>query len=352
MDAKLFSVSRRWIATLAIACTFPTLVTANEVKPTPVKVISFGDPMAVDANPQRRTAVVTAVVLSPDGQRLAAAGDDHVVRLFDVPTAKCSHQLRGHDDWIRGLSISSDGKTVVSAAADCCCTSWDSETGEKLCTTTPSAGPLRSVVFHPNGLQFAAAGYQCCARIFNLSGGHQSMQLQSPRNDYTCLAFSPDGATLAVGSADGTLRLFDATTGQLHHEIQVDTRRLRAVAFSGDGQNIACGGDGATVKIFSATAGTLVGQLPTRPAKVFCLKYLKNEQLAVGGSDNRVQIWRPEAPSLVKILEGHTGTITSLATDATGTLLASGSYDTTIRIWNLSETATPKTAGAPATATR
>jgi WD40 repeat protein len=43
---------------------------------------------------------------------------------------------------------------------------------------------------------------------------------------------------------------------------------------------------------------------------------------------------------------GHTGTVASLACDAKADTLVSGSYDTTIRVWNLTG------APAPATASR
>jgi WD40 repeat protein len=46
-------------------------------------------------------------------------------------------------------------------------------------------------------------------------------------------------------------------------------------------------------------------------------------------------------------LEGHTGTVAALACDATGRVLVSGSYDTTIRIWNLEESASPSVAASP-----
>jgi WD40 repeat protein len=41
---------------------------------------------------------------------------------------------------------------------------------------------------------------------------------------------------------------------------------------------------------------------------------------------------------------GHTGTVAALACDSRGQTIVSGSYDTTVRIWNLMADAAPNTA--------
>ena len=83
--------------------------------------------------------------------------------------------------------------------------------------------------------------------------------------------------------------------------------------------------------------------LSNRPAKIYSLVYLDSQHLATGGTDNRVSIWDLDSKQADSQLVGHTGTVAALACDSTGRVLVSGSYDTTIRIWD-------RAAGAPATA--
>jgi WD40 repeat protein len=45
-------------------------------------------------------------------------------------------------------------------------------------------------------------------------------------------------------------------------------------------------------------------------------------------------------------LEGHTGTVAALACDSSGCVLVSGSYDTTVRVWQLAESAAPSVAAS------
>jgi WD40 repeat protein len=63
--------------------------------------------------------------------------------------------------------------------------------------------------------------------------------------------------------------------------------------------------------------------------------FVDNQTLATGGSDNRIHIWDLNSRVVIKTLVGHTGSVAALACDGTGATLVSGSYDTTVRVWNL-----------------
>ncbi len=260
MDAKTLTPQRYAWALLAMLCSYE-LAVGETMSVAPSMVISFGDPQAVDDNPQRNSAVVTALAMTPNGQRILAAGDDHVVRVFDVLSGQMTQRLAGHTDWIRGLALGADGQTVVTAGADCCCRTWNSQTGEELSVTEPQSQPLRCVEFHPNGVQFAATGFCCPTRVYNLSGGHRSLEIESPQSDHTAVAFSPDGTHLAVGSSDGQLSIWDVTTNEQVQLIAADTRRIRAIAYSPNGQTIATGGDGQTVSLWDPATGQRQSEL-------------------------------------------------------------------------------------------
>ena len=358
MDAlieQLCCVCRR-MSLLAFAITTwasVPLTVAESVTTSPISVIELADPDADASNPQRRSAVVTALALSPGGEQLAAGGDDHVVRLFDVSTGKLTQRFAGHRDWIHGLSLASDGTTLASVGSDHTCRLWEISTGEPIdIALRPADSALRGVAFHPNGLQIATVGFGCPACVFNLSGGEVSAKIPCPCRDTQAVTFSPDGSQLAAVGSSGHLRVWDAASNEILLDIQADQRRIRDVAYSPDNRMIATGGDGDYVRLWNATTGEPLGKLPVRPAKAFCLKFIDNNRLAVGGSDNAICIWDVARKTELQTLRGHTGSITSLAIDANGQTLASGSYDTTIRVWRLNDPNEPKTARHPVSPAR
>lgn len=56
--------------------------------------------------------------------------------------------------------------------------------------------------------------------------------------------------------------------------------------------------------------------------------------LASGSSDKTVRLWDPATGALQQTLEGHSHWISSVAFSPDGRLLASGSYDNTVRLWD------------------
>ena len=62
--------------------------------------------------------VITALAIHPSGKLLAAAGDDHLVRIWELRRGKMLGTHSGHEDWVRSAIFSRDGSELLTAAAD------------------------------------------------------------------------------------------------------------------------------------------------------------------------------------------------------------------------------------------
>ena len=300
-----------------------------------------------------RPAVVTGVAITPDGRTIAAATDDHCVLIWDVAAAAWKARLEGHADWVHSVGLAPDGKSLVSGAGDRAICLWDIDEQSRIFKTLACDKAVAGVAFHPNNQQVAVVGFSNRLQIINTSAGQTSQQLNCPCADVRTVTFSLDGTRLAVAGRNGRIRLWNVDNGSRERDIETDGRRIRALAFSPDGRLLAAAGNSPVIHVVDLSTGQAWTTLDPRPAKVWALLFVDNRQLAVGGTDNRISIWDLDSRQVTRRLVGHTGTVASLACDATGTVLVSGGYDTTLRIWDLADMEVPSTASRePAGASR
>jgi WD40 repeat protein len=63
----------------------------------------------------------------PGGTRLASAGRDRMIWLWDLAKAQDVARLQGHTNYVFALDFSPDGKTLVSGSGDNTVRLWDTE---------------------------------------------------------------------------------------------------------------------------------------------------------------------------------------------------------------------------------
>ena len=67
---------------------------------------------------------------------------------------------------------------------------------------------------------------------------------------------------------------------------------------------------------------------------IACAPYPNDHRFAVGYSDGSIRLWDSNTQTSLLTFNGHQRAVTSLAFDAVGVQLASGSQDTTIIVWD------------------
>jgi WD40 repeat protein len=76
--------------------------------------------------------VLHALAWSPDGRRLAAAGEYGLVRLWDVAKGEPLALYRGHQEAVTAIAWSPDGTRLASAGNDATVQIWAPEQADQV----------------------------------------------------------------------------------------------------------------------------------------------------------------------------------------------------------------------------
>ena len=252
------------------------------------------------------------------------------------------------------LSLPLMAKHSPSGSQDNTVRLWNAITGEHVKTLRGHYSYLISLAFSPDGSILASGSEDDSIRLWDIATGQYIGGLWEHEAGVETLAFSPDGTMLASGSRDDRIILWDIKTREVVHTISEHEDDVWAVAFSPDGKKLASGGrdkvslwDVATAELLQTfrrpiarevpvdAPEELTGDVPTDlPANATSIVFSPDAKVLVSGSyDRTIRLWNIATGEQLRTLEGHSYSITSVAVSPGSTTIASGSVDGTVLLW-------------------
>lgn len=353
-----------------------------------------------------RTGGVASVAMSGDGRTVLSVGGSQL-RAWTLPKIRPCRVLTGHEGEVKHLSISPDGKRLATAGSDSRLRIWDTETWRSTLVPEFTGGQCRGISFSPGRRDvlsswdedFLATMEENATRtaaargIFLTDPEEGTTQLLSEEGLLIgSMSVAPDGSWVMSGGyerylwrllGDGRLevlsddegwerqvladiarigvatltpdgrqalssdfcqeehdvplvRLWSMESDEVERTFEGHTENIEDLAVTPDGTRFLSASTDTTARLWSLESGEVLQVLWGHAGAVNSVGVSPDGQLAVTGSqDGTVMVWDLGTGEAVRVLEGHTGAVNQVAVTPDGRSVVSASDDHTVRVWDL-----------------
>lgn len=212
-----------------------------------------------------------SVAFSADGRRIASAGADNTIKLWDAASGREMRTLAGHTGMVASVAFSPDGRLLLSGGFDKMIRLWDVATGRPLYSALGDSQVVNGVAFGPDGRRAVSAGSENKVIVWDVATGTAERIIPDPSGHLgfmTSIAFSPDGRHVLTGGQDFVLNkhqlvLWDVVEGKALRILSGHSDPIKSVAFSPDGRQAVSASQDNTLRIWDVAAGTVTQTLRT-----------------------------------------------------------------------------------------
>lgn len=325
---------------------------------------------------------VVSVAFSPDGKYIVSSGNDGSILLWEIDSGRQIRSLE-NKGYNNPIYMSSNGKFLSSGKE---IKVWDISTGEELKlkdATAPAAisrdGTIvaattgfmsdkislldvgtsrvlrtfdgcsrqKALTFSPDGKIVAAAcdplpqGSGAVngkikllpgrIKLWDVSTGRELRAFEAYELGANSIAFTPDSKSLVSTSDTEPVKIWDAGNGKLRRSIDLHGESM---AISPDGQTLAVGGGYEdTTKLYELATGQLQREVPGSSSKV---AFSPDGHVLANSVDTTIQLLDLSASRQPTELKKHSHTPSAVAVSANGQLLAEGSVNGGVMLWDFS----------------
>ncbi|XP_078377932.1 WD repeat, SAM and U-box domain-containing protein 1-like isoform X2 [Oculina patagonica] len=278
--------------------------------------------MAVLVNTFSKHATdVTSCSFSPNSKVLASSSGDKTVRLWNIEDGSevSISPLLGHTYGVNSCRFSPFGTLLATASTDCNVHLWDVNTGSVIAVLQGHKSGVRVCRFSPNSrfLLTGSADETFC--IWDVSSKKLIRCVERLESSVATCCFTPDSLHIITGTSMGDLCIWDAQSGKM-------------MKFYAEGHDM-----GVADCCFSPTFGSANPAFQDTSGGAPCF------MLATGGNDNLVKLWDVFTASAFSeechirkrcSLSGHQGPVHGVDISPNGKILASGSSDKLVILWD------------------
>lgn len=280
---------------------------------------------------------VTATAFNSDATILATSGY-HEILLWNLADGSLLRRVTNVAERVYDLEFSSDGSQLAVAAGT------PGQLGEVKIFATADGGHLKTLVrtkdaifavaFSPDGKQVAAGGADRVVYVADVSSAKTMLQMEDHADWVMDVNWSPDGKQLVSSSRDKTAKIFDVASGQSLITFSGHGDAVYSAAFTTDGKSVVSAGSDRQARVWNTADGQELRKIGGFGSDIFRLTVTPENHLLTASADRNAREHNLADGKIVRTFAGHKDWVYTLCFNAAKKLIATGSYDGEIRVWN------------------
>ncbi|GMI01426.1 hypothetical protein TrVE_jg10733 [Triparma verrucosa] len=199
-------------------------------------------------------------------------------------------------------------------------------------TFTVADGVENALEFSTNGMTLVAAS----KKIHTFD----SVDVRPPEAPPTQCMFNDVGFNF-ISIHEKDLKVWDPDTGYILREVtSLSSTEITKIVFDGKQRKAIIANQGGEIQIFNNSNWSKIAELPKHDAEISCLLYAEEDKCIITGSwDRSIRVYDdfhndPKSSLLRTVTNAHDSDFTALANSPTLGLVATGSVDGSVKIWD------------------
>jgi WD40 repeat protein len=308
---------------------------------------------------------VNSVAFSPDGTKILTCSDDHSAILWDI-NGHIIHRFDQHESTVLDVTFSPDSRHFLSSTDSRNIYLWNLS-GELINEFKGHTKDVIKTCFHPGNNMFFSGSYDHTIRTWKLKENENRI-LKGQQKWITSTDVSKNSELILSASNDGKIVLYDKA-GNVVRIIKRRGRKISFASFDDNDQKILAGYDNGWIEVCNLT-GEKILEIKGHKDRINSIDFSPKRGFILSGSEDgwvcvwdtsgnlifrgpsNLSVYSPEEESLIAVIgnggalfdlnrnvlayyRGHQDKINDIDFSPDGELIATGSYDKTMRIWDI-----------------
>ena len=282
---------------------------------------------------------INGLSLSGDGRLIVTASDDRTLRIWNRETLKEAGAIYLDDGPATSLSVRNN--RALTTHADGSTVIWDLDSRQRLYRFKRNDASVWAATFAGSEDRVASAGHDWTVALWETaSESAPAILFEGHESAVQALAADASGRWLASGGADKTVKLWNLETRQIRRTYRNHSDFVSALAVSADTNLVAAASLDGSIKLWSTLSSRPQRTFTAHKARVTSIAFSANsELLASAAEDGTVRIRGLKGARSYWTLNGMEQGARTVAFAPDGRSLITGGQDGVVTIWALPEPA-------------